>query len=73
MPLDRLILIIVCVIAAAAATVWAAAALLASTILSPVAGLGVISVIALCAYVAWRVISDRVNNKDDDHYDRFEN
>lgn len=73
MPLDRLILIIVCVVAAAAATIWVAAVLLASTMVSPVAGLSVISVITLCAYVAWRVISDRVNNKDDDHYDRFEN
>lgn len=73
MPLDRLVLIIVCVIGAAAATVWAATALIASTQLAPVAGLGVLSIVALCAYIAWRVISERVNNKDDDHYDRFEN
>ena len=73
MPLDRLVLIIVCVVTAAAATVWVATALLASTQLPPMAGLAVLSIVALCAYVAWRVISERLNNKDDDHYDRFEN
>ncbi|WP_439156225.1 hypothetical protein [Yoonia sp.] len=73
MPLDKLVLIIVSVVAAAAATVWLATALIASTQFAPVAGLAVLSVVALCAYVAWRVISERINNKDDDHYDRFEN
>lgn len=73
MPLEKLVLIIVCVIAAAAATVWVGAALLASTQLPPPVGLAVLSVIALCAYVAWRVISERINNKDDDHYDSFKN
>ena len=73
MPLDRLVLIIVCVVAAAAATVWVTMALIASVQLPPFAGLAVLSMVALCAYVAWRIISDRLNNKDDDHYDRFEN
>lgn len=73
MPLDRLILILVCVVSAAAVTVYVAVALLASTQMPPVMGLAVLSVIALCAYIGWRVISERLQNKDDDHYDRFEN
>ena len=73
MSLDRLVLIIVCVVAAAAATIWITAALFASVQLPTLATLTVLSVIALCIYIVWRVISERVNNKDDDHYDRFEN
>lgn len=73
MPLDRLVLIIVCVIAAAMVTVYAGLAIVASVQMPPVIGLSIISIIALCAYVAWRVIAERLNNKDDDHYDRFEN
>ena len=73
MPLDKLVLIIVCVVAAAGATVWIGTLLLASTQLPPVAGLAILSIVTLCAYIAWRVISERVTNKDDDHYDRFEN
>ncbi len=73
MPLDRLVFIIVCVIAATMATVYVGLALVASTQLNPVLGLGVLSLVALCAYIAWRVITERLNNKEDDHYDRFEN
>lgn len=73
MPLDKFVLIIVCVIAAAGATVWVGAALVASTQFPPAGGLAMLSLIALCAYVVWRVISERLNNKDDDHYDTFDN
>ncbi len=73
MPLDRLVLIIVCVVAAALATVWIGTALLASTQLPPLAGLTLLSVLALVAYIVWRVIAERVGNKEDDHYDGFEN
>lgn len=73
MPLDRLVLIIVCVLAAAAITVYVGAALLASTQMPPMIGLAILSVIAMAAYIGWRVIAERVGNKDDDHYDRFEN
>ena len=73
MPLDRLVLIIVCVIAAALATVYVGTVLLAATQMPTPLGLAVLSLIALCAYVMWRVISERLNNKDDDHYDGFEN
>ncbi|WP_296427301.1 hypothetical protein [Yoonia sp.] len=73
MPLDKLVLILVCVIAAAGVTIWLAMTLAVTSQLPTFAGAAVLSVAALCAYVAWRVISERVNNKDDDHYDSFRN
>ncbi|MDP5362410.1 MAG: hypothetical protein NWP79_09725 [Paracoccaceae bacterium] len=47
--------------------------MVATTQMPTAMGLAVLSLIALCAYIAWRVISERLRNKDDDHYDRFEN
>ncbi|MEO1640079.1 MAG: hypothetical protein AAFU41_12645 [Pseudomonadota bacterium] len=73
MPLDRLVLIIVCVLTAAAVSVYVGLLLLASVQMPPIMGLSILSAIALCAYIAWRVIAERIGNKDDDHYDRFEN
>ncbi len=73
MPLDRLILILVVVIAAAGVTVWGMAALFASFSLNPIAGIAVASVLALGAYIMIRVVSERMNNTDDDHYDNMEN
>ncbi len=69
MPIEKLALILVCVIAAAAATVWIGAALVASSVVSPALGLAVLSIVALVAYVFWRVIGERVGNKTEDHYD----
>lgn len=71
MPLDRLVLILVCVIVAAGATVWLATFLAAIVTMPAVAAL-VLVPIALGVYVFWRVIQDRLNNSDDDHYDRIE-
>lgn len=73
MPLDKFVLITVCVFGAAALTVYVGAALVASTQMPPFLGLAMLSIIALCAYVGWRVIAERVGNKEDDHYDKFEN
>ena len=73
MPLERLVLILVVVIAAAAVTVWGATALFASFALSPVAGAAVLSILALAAYIVFRVVSERLNSPDDDHYDNMEN
>jgi membrane protein implicated in regulation of membrane protease activity len=70
MPLDKLVLIIVAVLAAAGITVWVAALAMAAF---EVPGAGLVFVpAALVAYVVWRVISDRVGNKEDDHYDHIE-
>ncbi|PUB11278.1 hypothetical protein [Yoonia sediminilitoris] len=73
MPIDKLVLILVSVIAAAGATIWVAAILLASVQVSPVLGLTALGLIAICAYIAWRIIADRLTNSDDNHYDKFEN
>ncbi|WP_341365992.1 hypothetical protein [Yoonia sp. BS5-3] len=73
MPLDKFVLIIVTVIGGAALTVYVGLALVASMQLPPLLGFGICSVIALGAYVFWRVIAERVGNEEDDHYDRFEN
>ncbi len=73
MPLDKFVLIIVCVLGAAGVTVYVGAVLIASTQLPPFFALLILSVIALCAYVGWRVIAERLGNKEDDHYDKFEN
>ena len=73
MPLDRFVLIIFCVIAAAGATIWAGSLLFVSTATSPVLGIGALSIVGLCIYVIWRVIAERLNNPDEDHYDNMEN
>lgn len=73
MPLDKLVLIIACVIVAAMATVYLGTALVSATQMSPATGLAVLGLVALCLSVVWRAIAERLNSKDDDHYDRFEN
>ena len=71
MPLDKFILILVAVIAAAGASVWIAMTLFATFAAPPVGWLALIP-ISLAAYVAWRVIADRVTSAEDDRYDRVE-
>ena len=71
MPLDRFVLILVIVVAAAAATVWVGATLAGALTLGPV-GAAAILPVALIVYVVWRVISDRMSSREDDHYDRIE-
>ncbi|WP_316014024.1 hypothetical protein [Roseobacter sp. HKCCA0434] len=71
MPLDRFVLILVAVMAAAGLTVWLGVMLSAAAevpallvLLLPVLGAG--------AYIAIRVIRDRVTSEEDAHYDRIE-
>ena len=71
MPLDRFVLIVVSAVAAAGATVWIGAIVLNAFALSP-AGWVLLMPAALVAYVVWRVISERLSNKEDDHYARIE-
>lgn len=71
MPLDRLVLILVIVIAAAGITVWVGATLVGALSVGP-GGIFLFVPLALIAYVAWRVISDRMSSREDDHYDRIE-
>ncbi len=67
MPLDKFVLIIVCVLIAAGLTVWLGAFVLAAVNV-PFAGFALLPV-ALVAYVVWRVISERLGNAEEDHYD----
>lgn len=70
MPLDRFVLIIICVIIAAAVTVWLAT-LVAASVQMPVFSVAAVPLL-LVGYVVWRVISERLSSKEDDHYDDIE-
>ncbi|GGD29216.1 hypothetical protein [Sinisalibacter lacisalsi] len=70
MPIDKFVLILVVVIAAAGITVWIAT-MVAAAVQFPLGWFVVIPVM-LVAYVAWRVIAERLANTDDDHYDRMD-
>lgn len=67
MPLDRFVLILFIVLVAAGATIWLGA-IIAASFAVPF-GLVALLPAALVGYVAFRVISERLNNSDDDHYD----
>jgi hypothetical protein len=71
MPLDRFVLIVVIVIAAAGATVWLGVTI-AAAIEAPLVGWAAIVPAALVGYVIWRVIAERLRNREDDHYDNIE-
>ncbi|PYG34426.1 hypothetical protein [Pelagimonas varians] len=70
MKLDRFVLIVVCCLAGAVATFWITTLILAA-ISIPFAWLALIPA-AIAAYVVYRVIQDRLNSEDDDHYDKME-
>ena len=70
MPLDKLVLIIVCVLTAAAATIWLGAVLLAAVNV-PFVGIALLPA-ALVGYIVFRVIAERVGNKQEDHYDEMD-
>ncbi len=71
MPLDKLVLILVIVVIAAGITVWLGTMAAAAMQLGG-ATWAVFVPAALVAYVVWRVIADRVGNREDDHYDNIE-
>lgn len=67
MPLDRFILILIIVLVAAGATVWLGA-IVAASFAIPYGAVALLPA-ALVAYVVWRVVADRLRNREDDHYD----
>ncbi|GFE50371.1 hypothetical protein So717_21240 [Roseobacter cerasinus] len=69
MALDKLVLICLCVIAAFGVTLWLAALVL--TALHVPAGWLALIPAALVGYVFYRVLSERLGNADEDHYDRM--
>lgn len=70
MPLDKFVLLLVIVVVAAAITVWVGTLAAASMQVGGLTWLVFIPV-SLVAYVVWRVISDRLSNREDDHYDNI--
>ncbi len=72
MPLDRLVLILVLVIAAAGVTLWLGMILAASLSLGSLWPLAALIPAGLVAYLLWRVLAERLGNREDDHYDRIE-
>lgn len=71
MPLDRLVLILVCVAAAAAATIWLGVFLSAAVTL-PFPAIFLLLPVGLVVWLCWRVIAERLNNREDDHYDQID-
>jgi len=71
MPLSKLALTLVAVLAAAGLTVWLAA-LGAAWAHLPAVALGVAAIAGLAAYILALVLSDRLRNAEDRHYDRIE-
>ncbi|MEJ2022280.1 MAG: hypothetical protein P8X43_09655 [Maritimibacter sp.] len=70
MPLDRLVLIIIALLAGIGVVIWLGAVVV-SALAPPVGWLALLPA-ALLLYILWRVISERLSNSDDDHYDRIE-
>lgn len=71
MPLDKFVLLLVIVVAAAGITVFVASTALGA-MMSPGLGLAVLIPTGLIAFVVWRVIAERIRNREDDHYDHLE-
>jgi membrane protein implicated in regulation of membrane protease activity len=70
MPLDKIVLIVLVVLVGIGMTVWVSALAL-SALAVPFAWLALLPA-ALVGYILWRVISERLTNSEDDHYDRIE-
>ncbi len=70
MPLDKIVLIAVVVFAGVGLTFWVSALAL-SALAVPFAWLALLPA-ALVGYILWRVVSERLTNSEDDHYDRIE-
>ena len=70
MPLDRFVLILVVVTLAAALTIGAALWAAAVFHLPAVALMAAVPALLL-GYVLWRVVTDRLRNREDDHYDNI--
>jgi len=69
MSLDKIFLIIFCVIAGAAAIVGAIVLLVMGSVLHPLLLLGAVLIVAFALYVLWRLLSERLGNPEEDHYD----
>ncbi|MEO0357562.1 MAG: hypothetical protein AAF386_04575 [Pseudomonadota bacterium] len=69
MSLDRIVLIVTIVFFGLVALAYAGGLLTILFSLHPVLGAAFLAILALVIYVIARVIQERVNSPDDDHYD----
>ena len=72
MPLDRLALILFCVVTFAGVGLWLASLVVVSSALHPLLAILPLTVAAIAVYFVIRVVGERVNNPDEDHYDKME-
>lgn len=70
MALDKLIVIVLSALGGTAVTIWLGILILAAFAI-PFAGLALIPA-AFVGYVIYRVISERVSDPTEDHYDRMD-
>ena len=73
MPLDRIMLILVCVVGAIMFGAWTFGALFAAQSVHPALTLAIILIVGFVVYVLWRLLAERLNNPDEDHYDNMDN
>ncbi|MEO0992255.1 MAG: hypothetical protein AAFX62_00460 [Pseudomonadota bacterium] len=71
MALDRIVLYVVVGVAVALAAVYGGLILFGALSLGPV-GLLVLIPLFLVAYVIWRIVAERLSNREDDHYEQIE-
>ena len=73
MPLDRIMLILVCVAGAIMFGAWTTGALFVAQSVHPALTLTIILIVGFVVYVLWRLLAERLNNPDEDHYDNMDN
>ncbi len=73
MSLDRLALILFCIVTFGGVALWLVSLILVTASLSPLLSIIPIAIAALAAYVVIRVVTERTQNPDEDHYDNMEN
>lgn len=73
MSLDRIMLIVVCVIGAIGLSTWTFGAFFAAREVHPAIGVLIFAFVAFVFYFIWRLLAERLNNPDEDHYDNMDN
>ncbi|MBT8410983.1 MAG: hypothetical protein KJP02_04200 [Octadecabacter sp.] len=72
MPLERLALILFCVVTFAGVGLWLASLVVVSSAMHPLLAILPLTAAAFAAYFVIRIVAERVNNPDEDHYDKME-
>jgi len=72
MSIDRIVLIIVCAVALVVGALWLGGMLFVTATIHPLLAVLLLLVAALAGYILIRVITDRTNSAEDDHYDKMD-